>query len=100
MKKKCCYCGRKGTTRFVQTGHLWCCSSNLRCFNRLLDSLHIARIALERLIRASSPMSNLCFNLSQQSGRTLTDEICSQMRAAQRGWDADVRLLNETGVRK
>lgn len=99
--KTCCYCGRKGTTHFrEEVRHEWCCSNDLRCFNRLLDTLEETRNAMERLIRAGAPMSNLCFNLSQQSGHVLTDEICNQMRESQRGWDADVRLLRVTGVRK
>jgi hypothetical protein len=86
MKRTCQYCGFKSSNASIKPdnhGHsnnLYSCRSETACFNRILARMRAAE-------ESGHGMANLCFNLSQQSGRALTDDICGLMRDLCRKWD-------------
>lgn len=78
--KTCQYCGFKSNA-MDRNKHGWFCRSDLRCFNRILIALRHAQFV-------GRQMANLCFNLSQQSGRLLNDQACGTMRNLYEQWDS------------
>ncbi len=55
------------------------CRSDIACFNRLLPKFRAMK-------RAGAMLANIAYNLSQHSGKSLTDAWCQTMRESYDQW--------------
>lgn len=93
--KKCRYCGREGHGAFTKEQGEWACKSMLQCFNRLVMTQNRLVGVVKDLRNTGLVMSNICFNLSQQKGAALTQNVCDTCSSAYQDFDCISRLARK-----